>query len=443
MENPDKLSGDDGLQLSALTRDFPYFQTAYLLYSKSLHNENSIHYNNQLRITAAYATDRKVLHRLITKKAEPELEKILDIMQPAVTETQAEPEVSQMQQSKTEKTAAHVLSSQTAEKDKPADPPEHSDTALHTPAEEIREELFTAQITGKEEPAVQTETAVAEADKTPEESIEKAVKKVIREETQEHFIPVVKQAAEETAAPEKEIPEEKETESRIIPDLQKEYLATAADALVELETLYTEPLGEDDFLVEEEVTIYTEAEAAESVQEAETGEEKEETETVETNFVLNTGQNIVNEPVKESKTAAPPANDDFNSGSPHSFSDWLKHASALTKKEEQEQPAEKKTAEKESKTLSAFDLIDKFIKEEPKITRPKAEFYSPVNMAKQSVADDITFVSETLAKIYVLQGNYVKALHAYENLRLKYPEKRLYFATQIKNLRKLINQQKA
>jgi hypothetical protein len=61
-------------------------------------------------------------------------------------------------------------------------------------------------------------------------------------------------------------------------------------------------------------------------------------------------------------------------------------------------------------------------------------------MAKQSVAEDISFVSETLAKIYELQGNYSKALAAYESLRLKYPEKRLYFATQIKNLKKLINQ---
>ena len=82
------------------------------------------------------------------------------------------------------------------------------------------------------------------------------------------------------------------------------------------------------------------------------------------------------------------------------------------------------------------------IKDEPKLSPQKTAFYSPVNMAKQSVAEDITFVSETLAKIYVLQGNYAKAIKAYENLRLKYPEKRLYFASQIKNLRKLINQRK-
>jgi hypothetical protein len=64
MENPDTLSGNDGMMLSQLVKDFPFFQTAHLLYAKSLHNQNSIHYNNQLKVTAAYATDRKVLHRL-------------------------------------------------------------------------------------------------------------------------------------------------------------------------------------------------------------------------------------------------------------------------------------------------------------------------------------------------------------------------------------------
>jgi hypothetical protein len=161
------------------------------------------------------------------------------------------------------------------------------------------------------------------------------------------------------------------------------------------------------------------------------------------------------EPVKTENefvlnTPAPPAADQQDGAKEeepvkqYSFTDWLKNPGRLVSEEKQEENTEEENTEKEGKEahLSDFDLIDKFIREEPRIARPKVEFFNPVNMAKQSVADDITFVSETLAKIYVLQGNYVKALDAYENLRLKYPEKRLYFAAQIKNLRKLINQQK-
>ena len=123
-----------------------------------------------------------------------------------------------------------------------------------------------------------------------------------------------------------------------------------------------------------------------------------------------------------------------------SFTDWLKYLDTGKISTKTENPA--KETEKSENQLSAFELIDKFIKDEPRINPVKTEFFSPVNMAKQSVAEDITFVSETLAKIYVLQGNYAKAIQAYESLRLKYPEKRLYFASQIKNLKKLINQQK-
>ena len=77
IENPDKLSGTESVLLNDLLKNFPYFQTAHLLYAKSLHNQNSIHYNNQLKITAAYATDRKILHRLITKQEEKEVEIVL------------------------------------------------------------------------------------------------------------------------------------------------------------------------------------------------------------------------------------------------------------------------------------------------------------------------------------------------------------------------------
>ncbi len=66
----------------------------------------------------------------------------------------------------------------------------------------------------------------------------------------------------------------------------------------------------------------------------------------------------------------------------------------------------------------------------------KSEFFSPVNIARVSVIDTDEVVSETLAKIYVKQGNISKALKIYEKLTLKYPEKSTYFAAQIDILHK-------
>jgi hypothetical protein len=79
-------------------------------------------------------------------------------------------------------------------------------------------------------------------------------------------------------------------------------------------------------------------------------------------------------------------------------------------------------------------LIDKFIREEPRISKPKASFFSPTDSSVRSNMDDEEIVSETLARLFAEQGNTQKAIHIYEKLCLINQEKSRYFAAQIEKL---------
>ena len=56
-------------------------------------------------------------------------------------------------------------------------------------------------------------------------------------------------------------------------------------------------------------------------------------------------------------------------------------------------------------------------------------------MAKMSLGENEDFVTETLAEIYIQQGNFKKAISAYGKLSLKFPEKSDYFARLIQELK--------
>jgi tetratricopeptide (TPR) repeat protein len=84
--------------------------------------------------------------------------------------------------------------------------------------------------------------------------------------------------------------------------------------------------------------------------------------------------------------------------------------------------------------LSSAELIERFIRNEPKIT-PRKEFFKPVDQARQSSLDNDDIVSETLAKIHLQQGNTEKAIKIYEKLILLNPEKSVYFAAQIEKIK--------
>ena len=96
----------------------------------------------------------------------------------------------------------------------------------------------------------------------------------------------------------------------------------------------------------------------------------------------------------------------------------------------------------ENVQLKGQNLIDNFIKNEGgKIKlKDKPEFVPEIeneNETEDFLGEDGYF-TETLAKIYIKQGRYSKALEIIKRLNLNYPKKNVYFADQIRFLEKLI-----
>ncbi len=125
----------------------------------------------------------------------------------------------------------------------------------------------------------------------------------------------------------------------------------------------------------------------------------------------------------------------FSKEDTHSFTEWLKLASAKPVTREEENPPE--LDERESK----FDLIERFIQQNPKLSLPEKSTSPPknINLAAPYTQAPTSLMTETLAKVYLQQKNYSKAIQAYKILILKNPEKSGFFADQIRAIEKLKN----
>jgi hypothetical protein len=84
-------------------------------------------------------------------------------------------------------------------------------------------------------------------------------------------------------------------------------------------------------------------------------------------------------------------------------------------------------------------LIDKFLKEEPRIKAKRELPERQTDLSEDSTREHPQLVSETLAAVYMKQGNKEKALDVYEKLCLKFPEKSSYFAQKIIAIKNDIN----
>jgi len=136
----------------------------------------------------------------------------------------------------------------------------------------------------------------------------------------------------------------------------------------------------------------------------------------------------------------------FNKEDTYSFSEWLQITSrkpiVRESKKEKDIKQEFTESNKTPKTEKVLHMVDSFLKNNPRSKR-KSDTLS------RKASDDLeleinndapkSLMTETLARVYLQQKNYKKAIQAYKILILKNPEKSGYFADKIRAIEKLTN----
>jgi hypothetical protein len=111
----------------------------------------------------------------------------------------------------------------------------------------------------------------------------------------------------------------------------------------------------------------------------------------------------------------------FNSTESHSFNEWMQLVS-------------KKPILKKEKSNNKKAIIDAFINTNPKI-KPVDKTTVNSDISSESLKENESLMTETLAKVYLEQKKYENAIKAYHILSLKYPEKSGFFADRIKAIK--------
>ena len=457
----------DGLR--ELLELFPWFHSAHLLLLRGLRENSDIRFDPQLKTSALSVNDREVLyHYLFTLQGDDDAGAGIPLTDATVplsaTLIEAEEKV---------QTAADETETESSQEPAPvASETESSEEPAQGEAEmAVADEPVAAEeeIPSSEEPAlteipVRCEPEEVMPDETPDEThaVMIAEERTAEAGDEDSGRPDVEAAATEISeeqpatetgeeVPATEIGEEvpkqpsgQEVSSVAAPEsdesrerTREELLAELEARIRELEQLNLEALVESP----EPVQSTTAEPAPEPAMEVESAPEPAPEPAMEVESAPEPAPEPVMEtepepepeaepePVMEVETEPVPAMDYEPAPVPEYESEELLELITDEPVKDQE-PASQPTP---------ADLIDRFIRSSPTIERMTPGDYQPVpDLSEASASEQGTFITETLAKIYVNQGYYTKAINIYEKLSLQYPEKSAYFASRIEKINDLI-----
>jgi len=469
LSNPVLLSNITENDIDDIITEFPYFQTAYTLKAKVLSNKKSIKFDNQIKTTSLYALDRRLLYEYINTnyfeknitaaaskeqinvKENIEIEEKPETIEPATkTEIETIEETKEAKKTKlvekiidnTEKTEPIIIENKqekiVVESTKIEKPLIISNKFKQEQTQKIE------QVTKSKE-AKETEKIVDKPKKNTEEvGLKDTVKQIVKtrfpgkrtvadeildklrdniENRKGESIAdkILREAKERKAKKQQQVAEVKKT-SKKIEDKPNSIIVTEKEE-IKTKTVVAEkpketPKQKIYFVKINTTNLLSKSKA----------EENPELQKIKETVVLDpelekliqaplaSYYNIEDEITKKEKTISP--------STEMGFADWLKYV---------------ENRSEQVKETSTNSLIDKFISENPSIS---INIEDSVDTTKEEKTlrknKEGSFVTETLANIYIKQKHYNKAILAMEKLSLKYPQKNSYFANRINEIKNLI-----
>ena len=445
LKDPELLQENDLQYVEKEVKDYPYIQSIRALYLLGVHRFRQDIYPEELSKTAAYTTDKKILYHLINKnryEIKAENEAVLEVeKEPYIVENKIDNQAPVDQKIKENIVEKHLHREQVEKIEET--PNLHED--LSKTDQIIEEKLlneeekyahlidfYSVDFPKEDFAQVIEENHVEAKNSTIENIVETAIEKPIESievpsRIDFYASPIAAReiVSEEEFQEEEEEEEEEEiftNEHTITTKPEEEYVWKP----MQLESTHNavEYKSEDLLSPEEENLDIEEAQAERPVlnvsfftSDLEKIEEisEKKVETIP----------VIEEPKEELQHHNQKLEESNVSSFINTWQNWLKID--RTKVEKQEDTPEKVIEKK-------ADIIDKFIETSPKISQMKEE----VDFVVKEKTDDIShLMTETLAKLYVEQKLYAKAIKAYEILQNKYPEKASEFSKEIIAIKEL------